>query len=917
VYSFGQKGSLKGNIADTTSKQTLHNAVVSLLYAKDSVLYKFTRSDSKGDFSFSNVDTGNYLLLVTYPTYADYVDKQNMKDSSVMEVGSIPLIQKAAILKEVIVKQTIAAIKLKGDTTEYNADSFKVAPNSTVEDLLKKLPGIQVDKDGKITAQGETVQKVLVDGEEFFGDDPTLVTKNLRADMVDKVQVYDKKSDQAAFTGVDDGQKTKTLNIKLKDDKKKGFFGKVELGGGTDGYHDSQAMINAFKKKQKFAAYGIVSNTGKTGLNWQERDSYGESFANNIDYDESTGFYTGNFNNDELDSWSGRFEGQGYPLVQTGGLHYNNKYDDDKQNVNANYKIMQLHVDGNSATNSQYILPDTTYFSNQKQKFNNQILRNRLNGSYEYMFDSSSSLKFTADGSLDHKITNNQYYTESLASDSSLVNKSLRNVSDVGDKRLLNTTLLWKKKLHKKGRTLSFNLIENFNDNNSSGYLDADNEYYVGGVPSSSQLINQYKQYNGKNIMFDSKLTYTEPLSKVSLLSFNYGVVINNSNSNRNSFNRDSAGKYNDIDSLYSNDYQFNTFTQRGGIAYNLSKKKFKMNVGNNIGFSNFDQINKWNDSTLKRNFVNWYPTATFSYSFTSQRRINLQYNGRTVQPTIQQIQPILNNEDPLNISVGNPNLKPAFRNSIWLSFNDYKVLSDRGIWASISYNSTINAITSKDYIDSIGRKIYQSVNINNGNSNLNGYLNYNKKLKKLDMYAGINANFGLTKYSNIVNGVLNITKSNNYTFGFNMGKYKEKKFDVNVNVSATYTSSISSIQSSIQTNYWSANIAPNVDVYLPLKFQVHTDLDYNYRQKTDVFSNNTNVAYWNAWIGKKFMKKDALMLKISANDILNQNIGFNRSVNSNYITQNTYSTIQRYFMFSVIWNFTKTAAGSPAPSNP
>src|SRR3954471_5434708 len=258
-FSSAQTAWVKGVITDTISKQNLSNTVISLLRSKDSILYKFTRSDAKGNFELINLKAGNYILLITYPAYADYVDHINLTDTSSFAL-KLPMTLKAHLLKEVIVRQTISAIKIKGDTTEYAADSFKVQPDASVEDLLKKLPGIQVDKNGQITAQGEKVQKVLVDGEEFFGDDPTLVTQNLRADMLDKVQVYDKKSDQANFTGIDDGETQKTINLKMKDNKKNGYFGKINLGGGTNGYFDNQAMINKFKGKQKFAAYGIISN---------------------------------------------------------------------------------------------------------------------------------------------------------------------------------------------------------------------------------------------------------------------------------------------------------------------------------------------------------------------------------------------------------------------------------------------------------------------------------------------------------------------------------------------------------------------------------------------------------------------------------------------------------------------------------
>jgi len=353
-YGFAQNASVKGAVSDTSSKENLLNAVISILRAKDSVLYKFTRSNAQGKFSLSHLPAGKFILLVTYPKYADYVEQLELTDTSSISVNKIALILKAKLLEEVVIKQKISAIKIKGDTTEFTADSFHVQANATVEELLKKLPGIQVDKNGKITAQGETVQKILVDGEEFFGDDPTLVTQNLRADMIDKVQVFDKKSDQAAFTGIDDGEKTKTINLKLKDNKKNGYFGKVNVGGGTDGFYDNQLMVNLFKKKKKLSAYGIVSNTGKTGLNWNERNSYGDNIASNVDFDDASGnlMFTGN--SDDLDSWDGQYNGQGYPSVKTGGIHYNNKWDDDKQSANFNYKILQLNVTGANGTNTRY-----------------------------------------------------------------------------------------------------------------------------------------------------------------------------------------------------------------------------------------------------------------------------------------------------------------------------------------------------------------------------------------------------------------------------------------------------------------------------------------------------------------------------------------------------------------------------------
>ena len=904
---------IHGRIKDTLENRNLTNASVLLLRQADSILVQYSRTDKAGNFSLSPIPPGRYVLLVTYPAYADYADTLTVKDSSNMNLPPIALVLKSKLLEEVVVNGSKGAIHIKGDTVEFKADSFHTQAGATVEDLLKKLPGIQIDRNGKITAQGEKVQKILVDGEEFFGDDPTLVTQNLRADMVDKVQLFDKKSDQAAFTGIDDGQRSKTLNLKLKNSKKNGYFGKATASAGTDGYYDEQLMLNLFKNKKKLALYGIFSNTGKTGLNWQERDKYGQSFAGLLDYDENSGNYNYSGSNDDLETWDGRYGGQGFPSVKTGGLHYNDKWDDDRQSLNGNYKVMQLGVNGSNSTNSQFILPDTLYYNKEKQTFRNQILRHSIDGNYEVKFDSTSSMKIMADGGTDHKTTASSYISQALASDSSLVNQNTRNVSSLSDSRIVNSNILWRKKLAKKGRTLSVNIRENYTQTTSSGFLNSATSFYSAGIFSHDSLIDQSKNYHTENTLLDSKITYTEPLSKASFLSANYGLSVNNSSSDRTSFNKAGDGKYTVLDSLYSNNYQFNVFTQQGGLAYMLVKKKLRFNAGTNIGFTGFHQRDLLADTTTQRNFINWYPQASLSYQFTNQRRFNIQYSGSTRQPTLQQLQPIRANEDPLNILVGNPGLKPAFNNQIYMNFFDYKVLTERSIWINAGYNFENNAIGSSINVDSSGRRVSQSINVN-GNHSLNANISYEFKWKGPDLAIGFFTEFNQNSNVSVVNNLPNKTSSGNYQVGFNINKSKEKKYDLSLRSSATYTQSSSSINTGVSTNYWTYSISPGMDLYLPLKFQVHSDCDISLRQKTPVFTTNTNVVILNAWIGKKFLKNDALLIKAAGNDLLNQNIGFNRTVNSNFISENTYSTIKRYFMFSIVWNFTK--AGTPAPTN-
>ena len=335
----------------------MKNAVIALIRPADSVLIAFTRSDANGNFTFNKVDTGSYNLLVSYPEYADYAEEVHLTNNQSLNLDKVYLTPFAKLLEEIIVRQ--AAIRIKGDTTEFTADSFHVKPNATVEDLLKELPGVQVDKNGQITAQGQKVQKVLVDGEEFFSDDPTVATRNLRADAVDKVQVFEKKSDQAEFTGIDDGQKTQTLNLKLKANAKHGYFGKVSLAG-LDKYYNGQALINAFKGNRKISAFVIASSTDQTGLNFQDARSYGFG-GDNFQVDGGSGAVMFNNTSDDF-SATGNY-GQGLPESVKGGFHYSNKWNNNKDNASGNYLFNRLaeRIEGNTFT--QNILLDSVYYN--------------------------------------------------------------------------------------------------------------------------------------------------------------------------------------------------------------------------------------------------------------------------------------------------------------------------------------------------------------------------------------------------------------------------------------------------------------------------------------------------------------------------------------------------------------------------
>lgn len=902
------KYAVKGAVSDSVEHVKLRNASVSVLNAKDSTLVTFARAAEDGSFNISGLYPGKFIVLLSYPDYADYVDKFSLDSAKQnFNFGNIHLDLKSRLLHEVIIKGTAAAIKIKGDTTEFNAAAYVTQPNAKVEDLLKQLPGIQVDKDGKITAQGQTVNKVLVDGEEFFGDDPTLVTKNIRADMVDKVQLFDKKSDQAAFTGIDDGKKEKTLNIKLKADKKNGMFGRAEAGGGTEDIYQAQLLFNAFKAKQKLSVYGTLGNNGRTGLGWEDNQKYGT--GNNIQSDDSGSIFFFGGNGDDLDSFNGQYNGQGLPIARTGGIHYDTKWNNDKESLNTNYKIGSLTVDGTNASITQNNLPDTVLVNNSGQKFHNYMFRQKLDVTYNVKLDTSSNLKIAVDGT--SKNTNTRdYYSAFETRNDTLVNKSTRDITNNVDQKIFNASAFYTHKFKKPRRTLSFNISEAFNQSEAKGYLKSNIYFYqpqIDTVPT-----DQYKTNNLKSSVLVTNLTYTEPLSKTLAVSLSYGVNINNGTADRRTFDPSGTG-YTMLNDTFSSNYRLNSLSNIGGAIFNFKKGKTIINFGTKVGDVRLRQTDETTGAALPRNFTDWMPQANFQYRFSQQKSFNINYRGNTTLPTLDQLQPIKNNNDQLNIIVGNPGLKPSFTNNFNMWYNSFKVVSSQYIYLSGNYSYTTNPIVSDVTYAPNGGSVSQYSNLpGRRTSNFGLWGNFDKKIEKLDMNAGIGMNANGNTYYNLVNGALNRTQ--NYTFNprVNFSKYKEKKIELYVSGGPTYTISKSSLQPNINNNGSGFRVDGGLAVYLPGKFRIGVDNNYEYTAKTQSFNTDFSKELINASIVKTFLKNDNLKFTIWGNDLLNQNVGFSRTANSNMIIQNSYTTLKRYFMLSISYEFTKMAGGAP-----
>lgn len=927
LFSFSvvraQSFSIAGYVTDTLNDNRLRFASVTLIGASDSVLETFTRTAEDGSFQLRLRREGKYIIMVTFPSFADYVDIVTVtKEKPTLNMGVIPMVSKTHLLSEFVLKQQIGAIKIKGDTTEYVADSFVVRENATVEELLKKLPGIQVNKNGEVVAQGERVQKILVDGEEFFTDDPAVVTKSLQAKAVDKVQVFDKKSDQSQFTGIDDGTREKTINLQLKDHMRKGYFGKLNAGGGTDGFFENQGMINAFKGKRKLSAFGIAANTGKLGLGWQDRDRFGGNSNSITEVPDDGGMMISvtQSGDDNFESWNGQFNGQGLPTAWTGGLHYSNKWNEDQQHLSSNYRYGKQNIDavGNTLTqiNTNSTSDLSQYYNDERKNSFSTGERHRADALYEWKIDSTSSLKITANASASRTQSTTNFHTEIYDTVRTRSIMDRLTTSDASGKTL-NASLAYRKKFARKGRTISLTLDEWYKENASDGVLRYSGQIFLrnpsGNPDTVVNELTQLKRNDAKNLQVTGNISYTEPLSDVAFLEVNYGLIVNNSYAKRLSYN-DSIGESNpqNLDPLFSSDYDFNVLTHRGGSNLRFVYKKINFSFGGAISATNFKQVDRFsiNNTTLTRQYTNLFPRASFVYRPSQQKTFSVNYNGSTQQPTLEQIQPLRQNTDPNNIAIGNEQLTQKFNHSINLRYNDYKVISGTYTYLGAGFNVVDDDISRSETITDGGARIYQYKNVD-GNYNGFAYGGYGWTLRRLDMRVGLNGSVNVGRTITFVNGERNENHNNTYSLGVSANYDKEKKFNISYNPRVSYANNSASVNGT-RTNFWTLTNDLEASFQLPWKFEVGTGVEWNLRQRVAQFERNNSIFLWTAYLSKKLLKGDQLEIRASAYDILNQNVGFQRFGFAGNITEQAYNTIRRYGMLSIIWNFSKTPAGAP-----
>lgn len=899
-----KNGLVRGTAVDTLLQQPVVSATVTLLLKKDSSLVAFTMTDSKGRFEMTGLANGDYRLLITHVNYHNTSQPFTLNDAHKQaDLGKLVMNDVTRVLGEVVVTAEAPPVTLIDDTVQYNAGSFKTIPNATVEQLLKKMPGLKIEKDGTVKAQGQEVKRVLVDGKEFFGSDPKIATRNLPADAVDKVQVYDKMSDQAQLTGFDDGNSEKTINLKLKKDKKKGMFGKVTAGGGTNDHYEGRFNVNSFKGARQFSVIGMGNNTNSQGFSFMDMLNFNGGMSSmqggggglQIDIKGDGPANSANNSNGIRNIWGG-------------GFNYNNLIGN-KTQFTSNYFYNGYNPNTESHVHRQYFLPDSSYYYNQNSLVKNVNNSHQLNLSADIQLDSFNSIKISP--SLGYQrsnsVTRSDYSMLSLAQTPGTSGSSDNGTNSHGYN--FRNDLLFRRRFRRAGRTLSLSLQNKLNASDGDGSLLSNNTYRnTMGMVTRMDSIQQHNSNSSDLNSYTARLVYTEPVFKRSLLEFSVAKSNSRSTAGKTTYDYNGfSGKFDKLNERYSNNYDNSYGYNSAGIRWRMQLRKFSAAAGVNWQQAKLEgnTMVLGKDSTLNKTFYNLLPNARLQYNFTKFRSLRLNYTTSTNQPTVSQLQPVPDNSDPLNIKAGNADLKQELIHAVQLHFFSVNPFRNRNVFAFFNVRRTDNKIVDADMIDSVGVKTTRPVNVN-GAYDISGSVNAGLPLHIWKGTVNLGANGSYTKNKTFINGAENLISTWNIGPDVRLDIDVTEKLELSLSAGINYYKTQYGLQASLNTAYLNQEYGTELNWQLPRSFYFNTAFTYTINsQRANGF--NTRVPLWNAFISKQFLPFNRGELRLSVFDLLKQNIGVSRSTSQNYIEDKRVKNLQRFFQLSFTYNLTKS----------
>lgn len=899
---------ITGIVKDLDTKEPLLEAAVKLVTANDSSFVAGTTTDIDGKFSLTGVKAGKYLLTVSYIGYAD-LEKPVTVGSSNLRLGVLSLKEASHMLGEVSVVAVKTPIKVMEDTVEYNADSYHTQPNAVVEDLLKRLPGVEVGTDGSITANGKTISKFLVNGKEFFSDDPQVASKNLPANLVDKLQVVDRKSDMARLTGVDDGEDETVINLTFKKGMDQGWFGTAEGGYGTDDRYMGSFNVNRFWNGNQITLLGNFNNTNQIGFT----DSNGSRFRrfggnNGITESRALGL---NFN-------VGKEE-----IIRVGG------------------DIMWSNTDAKTITKQerQYLFEDYSTYSKIDKAVRDR--GNNFRGDFRVLWkpDSFNTLEFRPNFSLNFNKSNDNEVTSYFNSSMDKVSDNTARGYSKGDSYEFGGRLIYSHNFKRhRGRSFSISGQYRYSNVTETGTSINDFIRYImeedpDNTEDSSELLNQYSDNHTWSNRVMGQFTWTEPLGNVAngnFLTFSYRMNYRWNNADKLVYdipddyeydimppvilNPDGTFTTEEPNPDYSNRYRNNSFNQNIRLGY----KKVTKNANMEVGLALVPQMTKsiYLDNSAKnidRWVWNYSPFLRYRYKFGKRSSIQLNYRGNSSQPSMAQLQPVADISNPTNIIQGNPNLDPSFSHSINIRFQDFNMDSQRSLMLMGDFQITQNSIISKSTYFDDGKRQTTYVNVNGvWNGRLMNMFSMPLRNKKWSVsnHVFVNANHNIGFNNGLRNTSLSfqINESPGITF-------RPDHFELELRPRYSVQTTHNSVQKNANQTVHSYGGRFDGTYYTPWGLTLQSDINYS-ATSGYAAGYDTRTWMWNATISQQFLRNKALTLSVKAYDLLNQRKNIRRNVTANYIDDTRYNALTRYFMVTLSYRFNTFGKGNE-PSAP
>ncbi|WP_207431779.1 outer membrane beta-barrel protein [Sabulibacter ruber] len=893
-----QSFSVSGKVVDATDKSALPGATVILTRLVDST-QSVAATDTQGAFKLS-VPAGNYRLNVTFLGYQTF--QKSVPVLTATDVGTLSLALNSQVLGEVKVVGKIPPGEQKGDTTQFNAAAFKTAPDASAEDLVQKMPGITVTN-GTLQAQGQDVKQVLVDGKRFFSDDPSAALRSLPADVIANIQIFDKKSDQAEFSGVDDGHAAKTINIITKPDKRKGQFGKASAGYGSDGKYMVGAAVNSFNGDQRLTLTGLTNN------------------INLLDF--SIGETPGGGMRGRRPPMGGGTP-SGLISTNTIGLNYSDLWGK-KIEVSGNYKFTDRTIGNNQFRIQNYTLPsDSGQVYNENRLSSTATASHVFNFRLDYNLNPNNRLLITPSLTVEDNSSTNQ-----VSSATSNVNGALNTSenSTVASSKALtfNNNILFSHKFGKTGRNLSASLNTSYSTSNGDNTLAATSLYYRGTNTNAFQ--NLFTQQKRNTFSWVGDLTYNEPVGKnghVQLI-YNLGNQLNDADKKAYELDAEGSGTYSQLNQALSNTFQSGYFTQRFGTGYQYNQGKLRLRVNTRYQLATLEVDQEYpSENTYTRRFTSILPSADMNLKISQSKNFDFNYNTSTNAPSVDQLSEAIDNTNPLLLYQGNPSLLQTYSHSFRTGFRNFNTETNRiffvGVFGNLVQNYVGNSITrataepitlANGVVLEKGQQLTTPVNLD-GYVNVRSVFHLGQPVNWLKSNVGVHGSVGYTRTPGLTNGELNIAKAPNVGVGLSLSSNISEKIDFNLSTNSSYNFVHNSLPTQQSNNYFTQNTNLKYNWIFGPGLVYRTELNHQYNSGLSA-GLDANYLLWNMSISKKLFKNQQGELSLSVNDLLNQNVSVQRNFTAQYVEDVQSSVLQRFFMLTFTYNLRNFTGSAPA----